>query len=195
MLTKPLPEDEPSLLLARDAPTPARFEGGERSDFEAFYREHFALVDRAVGRVLAGADKETVVHEVFLRLMSNAALRLEARGASLPAWLSTVARNQAIDYHRRRRFEQPAAPDQDVPETGQDAERFERRAEARLLIERFRSEHLPAKWTPVFELRFIRQLGQVEAARELGISRTTLAYQEYRIRALLRRFLLKLDQR
>ena len=133
------------------------------------------------------------MHEVFLRLMNDGGFQREACGASLPGWLATVARNHAIDYQRRRRFERPTATDPELPDARLDAERFERRAEARLLIERFRTEQLPAKWAPVFELRFIRQLGQVEAARELGISRTTLAYQEYRVRALLRRFLRRLS--
>ena len=42
----------------------------------------------------------------------------------------------------------------------------------------------------VFEARFVRQLTQREAASTLGISRTTLAYQEHRIRKLLRKHLL-----
>ena len=59
------------------------------------------------------------------------------------------------------------------------------------MIERFRREVLPAKWADVFEHRFLRQLSQAEAAELLGIGRTTLAYQETRVRRLLRRFLLK----
>src|SRR5262249_875924 len=150
--------------------------------------------DRAVGQVLSGADKETVVHEVFLRLMTNAELRLRFRGGSLSAWLSTVARNHAIDYLRRRKLEQPSEGAHDeVPDAVEEVDQFEQRAEARILVERFRREYLPKKWSQVFELRFVQQLEQQQAAKQLGMSRTTLAYQEYRIRALLRRFLLKLE--
>jgi len=190
MVTKPLPEGEGSLLLPAAA---VRFDRGARLHFEALYREHFQVVERAVGRVLHGADKETVIHEVFLRLMNAGTESLTAHESALPAWLAAVARNHAIDYQRRRRFECPTATDPEPPDTRFDGERFERQAEARLLIARFRSEQLPAKWAPVFELRFIQQLGQADAARELGITRTTLAYQEYRVRNLLRRFLRKLE--
>jgi len=49
---------------------------------------------------------------------------------------------------------------------------------------------LPAKWATVFEARFVLGLDQRSAATRIGVSRTTLAYQEIQIRRLLRRFLL-----
>ena len=69
------------------------------------------------------------------------------------------------------------------------AESWQNATDARLLIEQFRREHLPEEWAGVFELRFLQQLPQREAARRLSIQRTTLAYRELRIRRLLRRFL------
>jgi RNA polymerase sigma-70 factor (ECF subfamily) len=70
------------------------------------------------------------------------------------------------------------------------AESGEDDAFARLVIERFRADVLPAKWAKVFEVRFLHQQSQRDAAAALGMRRTTLAYQELRIRALLRRFVL-----
>jgi RNA polymerase sigma-70 factor (ECF subfamily) len=49
---------------------------------------------------------------------------------------------------------------------------------------------LPPAWLDVFQARFIDHLSQCEAAARLGKRRTTLAYQELRIRRLLRKFLL-----
>jgi RNA polymerase sigma-70 factor (ECF subfamily) len=66
-------------------------------------------------------------------------------------------------------------------------------AEARILIERFRRDRLPAAWQPVFELRFVRQLSQGQAAGMLRLSRTTLAYRELRIRHALKTFLLEAE--
>ena len=60
----------------------------------------------------------------------------------------------------------------------------------RLFRQRSRGE-----WAPVFESRFIKQLPQREAAKELGMPRTTLVYQEQKIRALLQRFLLGDERR
>jgi len=166
------------------------FHDGERSTIEHLYREHFETVARAVGPLLGRADKETVIHEVFLRLISQAPLRASFRGGDLGAWLSTVSRNHAIDYLRRRNRETPAGMS---PTAADEApvRSWESHAEARMLVDRFRREVLPPKWAGTFEMRFLRQLPQTEAAASLGIGRTTLAYQEARIRRLLRKFMLR----
>lgn len=179
------------------APTPASpadawlraFHAGETACLEACYRDHFDTVDRAVRTVVQGADRETLVHEVFARLLEEEPLRRAFTGGSLGAWLRTVARNQAIDYARRRRFE-VALPDDELRGGQDDGARLERAVDVRLTLARFRLL-LPAKWHAVFDARFVAQQDQATAARALGLSRTTLAYQEYRVRKLLRRFVLK----
>jgi len=183
-----------------DRPSPegdgwlGQFHVGAQSAIESCYRDHFARVDRAVGSVLDGADKETVVHDVFFRLMTNERLRLAFTGGSFGAWISTVARNQAIDYRRRRKLETPMGSPSDMPDDVENATTIDSRVEAQLMVERFRAECLPAKWSPVFEARFVEQLDQSEAARRLGVSRTTLIYQEFRVRTLLRRYFLEAVQ-
>jgi RNA polymerase sigma-70 factor (ECF subfamily) len=133
-----------------------------------------------------GADEETVIHNVFLRLISDAALRANFRGGNLAAWLTTVARNEAIDHLRKYSREQAA----DGPEPSAEAS-AEREVDAKLLVERFCRERLPEKLRSVFEARFLRQLSQRHAAEELGIKRTTLVYQEQQIRHALRTFLVE----
>jgi RNA polymerase sigma-70 factor (ECF subfamily) len=169
------------------------FHAGRRATLERVYREHYATVQRAVGRVLSGADQETVIHEVFYRLLSREALRRNFQGGSLKAWLGTVAYHLALEYVRRLQREQGAIAqahaEESLAEPSADADA--EGSEARILIERFRRECLPEKWHAVFEARFLRQLPQREAAKELGMHRTTLAYQELRIRSLLRSFLLR----
>jgi RNA polymerase sigma-70 factor (ECF subfamily) len=168
------------------------FHLGRRSVLEQCYRDLYATVQRAVGRVLSGADQETVIHEVFYRLISREDLRRNFQGGSLKAWIATVAYHQALEYVRRQEREQGAleqAWDLGQSEV-QDAPELSAECEARLLVERFRRECLPEKWQGVFEARFLRQLPQRDAARELGMHRTTLAYQELRIRSMLKRFLL-----
>jgi RNA polymerase sigma-70 factor (ECF subfamily) len=168
----------------------SRFHEGDRAILTECYRECFARVAEAAGQVLASVDAETVTHEVFYRMLSDADFRAGFRGGSLPAWLAQVARNAAIDVHRRRRRE---APESAIDSLGDAAEvdpaRFDEEVEAKMLVERFRRERLPEKWAAVFEARFIRQLPQRDAARELGMQRTTLVYQEQRIRELLEDFL------
>jgi RNA polymerase sigma-70 factor (ECF subfamily) len=62
-------------------------------------------------------------------------------------------------------------------------------------MRRFREQILPPEWIPVFDARFVRQLDQRQAARAIGIPRTTLVYREHRIRRLLRAFLLSTEGR
>ena len=168
------------------------FHAGARPVMENCYRDHFATVDRAIGQILGGADRETVIHEVFSRLIAREDLRRSFQGGSLGAWLSAVGRNQAIDYRRRLVREVPlpvAATDTAAPQ-GQTSQ-WEDAAQARLLIERFKREHLPPAWTELFDVRFLQQLSQRDAAATLGVSRTTLAYRELRIRRWLRHFFLE----
>jgi RNA polymerase sigma-70 factor (ECF subfamily) len=167
----------------------AAFHKGDRRVLESIYDSHFETVDRAVARVLAGPDRETVVQEVFCRLVAREGLRRNFQGGSLAAWLATVARNQAIDHARRER-----AVVIDSAVEPSDGGRFSQWAEAALLIEQFR-RGLPEKWVPVFQARFLDRLSQREAAAALGIKRTTLAYQELRVQALLRKFLLAEERR
>jgi RNA polymerase sigma-70 factor, ECF subfamily len=166
-----------------------RFYGGDRKILEEIYQGQFDRIDAAVGTVLAGADRETVVHEVFLRLLRDLPFRRLFRGGDVGAWLAVVARNQAIDYSRRRNRESPSGID--LGSTISTGDELARSAEARLLIERFLRDVLPPTWLAVFQARFIAHLSQAEAAARLGKRRTTLAYQELRIRRLLRKFLLE----
>lgn len=186
----------PPALASDDTPPGwlARFHAGEPAVLGECYRTHFDVVSRAVGSVLTGADRETVVHDVFLRMMSQPSMRSGFQGGSLAAWLSVVARRQALDFARSRARESAAVARFTDEATGEphgpDVERLERRLEAQRLVERFRRERLPAKWAPVFEAIFLRGLSQREAAAELGLSRTTLAYQELRVRHLLKKHFL-----
>ena len=173
------------------------FHEGSRDVLTEVYATCFACVDRAVGRVLTGADRETVIHEVFCRLLTDPQLRAGFRGGSLRAWLGTVAHHQAIDYRRRRERERPVGDAEDVSRAGPhsvETASTEASVEARPLIERFRRECLPPKWLGVFEARFLEQKAQVEAARGLGMHRTTLVYQEFRIRQLLQKFYLDSEE-
>jgi RNA polymerase sigma-70 factor (ECF subfamily) len=169
----------------------ADFQAGARPIIEACYRDHFDAVYRSVGSVIRGADRDAIVHEVFVRLLTRPEVRAGFRGGSIRAWLSALGRNLALDEVRRRKREQEiigAIADQ---ESSNERRGPELDVEERLMVEAFCREHVEPEWMPVFEARFLRQLTQREAAGELGIQRTTLAYRELRIRRRLKRFLLR----
>jgi RNA polymerase sigma-70 factor (ECF subfamily) len=185
------PPSAAEAVVGEDAGWLERFHGGDPRTMEACYRRHFATVERAVRDILGREDGETIIHEVFSRLIAGPDLRRSFRGGAFGAWIATVGRNLALDYRRRlgREVSHHAAPA--GTDTAVAPSAFEDAAEARLLIERFRREQLRSEWQGVFELRFLQQLPQRDAASRLGINRTTLAYREVRIRRSLKRFLLE----
>ncbi|HXI56826.1 MAG TPA: RNA polymerase sigma factor [Polyangia bacterium] len=171
------------------------FHAGDRACMAALYEGQFDVVDRVVGGILSGFDRENVVHEVFFRLLSDDGLRREFQGGSLSSWLRVMARNLALDHVRSRRFEVPLVEHTQARHGALSIEdRLEQRTHVRLTLERFRSQGLPAKWEGVFVARFLEQQDQPTAARSLGMPRTTLAYQEHRIRKLLERFVLRREK-
>jgi RNA polymerase sigma-70 factor (ECF subfamily) len=178
----------------RDAEWLGAFHAGRQGVLEGCYRDHFDAVSAAAGKILRRADAETVVHEVFFRLLSNAEFRAKFSGGNVGAWLSRVTTNHAIDYRRKHSREAELPSDAAAPLGDEPAEPHDALA-AKAIVDQFRRERLPAKWQAVFEARFLKQLGQREAAAALGMHRTTLMYQEHRIRALLRRFVLKREER
>jgi RNA polymerase sigma-70 factor (ECF subfamily) len=177
------PDDETRRWLSR-------FHAGETAVLNDCYREHFDTVRRAAMRVLPEVDAETVIHDVFLRLVSSPEVRRSFQGGSLSAWLTTLARNQALDVVRRRQREAEALSRLAAEPEHEESGPPEPQLDAGHLLEHFRKEKLPPKWAPVFEARFVRQLSQREAAAALRMRRTTLAYQELRVRHLLEKFLL-----
>lgn len=169
----------------------ADFHQGNREVMAEIFREYFDLVQHVVRSMtpkLRNVDRETVVSEFFTRLIERPELRSDFQGGSFRGWLLACARNYTIDYGRKYGRE-ILDSDLAAPET-KVHDRLEKKIEARFLIERFR-KILPKQWEGVFEKRFIAQLPQRQAAEALGIARTTLTYQEMRIRSLLKQFFLE----
>jgi RNA polymerase sigma-70 factor, ECF subfamily len=169
------------------------FRRGDREVIEECYRRYYSVVEAAIGSLLGIADRETVIHEVFFRLLSENEMRQSFTGPSLGAWLSAIARNRAVDLARRARRESlvpsPLEIAPEVPDAGQHDDHV-----MRMLLDRFRREHLTPEWAPVFEARFIRQMTQREAALHLGIHRTTLAYRELQLRRRFKAFMLSTEE-
>ncbi len=174
---------------ATDADFLLAFQRGDKNALARCYQDHYQTVSRSVARYVTGSDAETVVHEVFLKLVSSSEARKSFQGGSMEAWLSRVGQNQAIDFLRRHRNASQA--EGSVLPLDELGVNLAEAADARMMVKRFREECLPQKWQAIFEARFIRQLDQRSAARELGMFRTTLAYQELRIRSLLREYFLE----
>lgn len=124
--------------------------------FETFYVSHRDEVLRVLRRLLGPDRAEDAYQETFLR-----ALRAYARlnhGEHLRAWVLTIARNVALDAHRRTR------PEVDLPElTHTDGEpAFVELATL--------TESLPAKERAAVVLRYGYDLDYAQIASALGSS-------------------------
>jgi RNA polymerase sigma-70 factor, ECF subfamily len=84
-----------------------------RARLREAYSRHKNLVYAVALRVVRNPhDAEDVCHDVFVKLMSRT--DAEPTSPTFPAWLATVARNEALDHIRRssrRRYD----PIEDVP--------------------------------------------------------------------------------
>lgn len=194
------PFEGDSAAVINDPDWLSSFYEGDNQAIAAVYQVYFSTVRCSVERVLTqrcAADRETVIFQVFEGLLTRRKMREGFRGGRMDRWLTAVARNASIDFLRRHQREVltdpqvlSAAHRAEVDE-GPDPEMIAQHRELEAQVAEFRARHLPPKLEPVFEARFFKQLSQYEAAELLGMRRTTLASQEKKIRALLRRFFLR----
>ncbi|MBX3234089.1 MAG: sigma-70 family RNA polymerase sigma factor [Labilithrix sp.] len=165
----------------------AAFHAGERWAIEDAYKEHARRVIAAARRLVGPVDAETIAHDVFYRLLSRSDMRRSFQGGNLAAWLTQVAVRAAVDDLRKRRREKGLEETASFePVTQVDDE-----IEAKMMIDRFREEVLAKEDAALFEVRFINRIAQRDAAVLLGIPRSTLVYQEQRIREQLERFVVE----
>jgi RNA polymerase sigma factor (sigma-70 family) len=125
--------------------------------FERFYEEHGSDVLRLLRRQLGSERAEDAFQETFLRAL-RAYGRLET-GEHLRAWVLTIARNVAIDAHRRTRAESELA-DTGGAEDGVPA--YEELAEL--------TNGLPPTERAAVVLRYGYDLSYDQIARALGSS-------------------------
>jgi len=85
---------------------------GEPGAWSTFVDRYARVIYAAVRKTIGGNDAgliEDLVQDVFVRLVRNDMKALRNfdpdRGASLPTWLTIIARSIAIDEMRRRRLE------------------------------------------------------------------------------------------
>jgi RNA polymerase sigma factor (sigma-70 family) len=146
---------------------------------EDIYRTTFEEVRRAAGTVLhEPADRDAVVHEVFLQLLSSRELRASHRGGQLGAWLGAIARHQALDFVRRE------SRLTDLSAVDEASSRIDPLDELRRELVRFAARFDPERQR-LIQLRYIEGMTQMEAAAVLGKPRSTLEDWEHQFRRAL----------
>jgi RNA polymerase sigma-70 factor (ECF subfamily) len=150
----------------------------------------FRLAYRFVGRV---DEAEDLTQEIFVKVFQSLDRYRESDGA-FATWLTTVARNHAIDHYRRRREERLRRTDDpeifaSVPSRDESPLRsLDRQDRARLVHRGLRA--LPAELREPIVLCDLQGLPYEEAARALSIPLGTVKSRLNRGRLELARRLL-----
>jgi RNA polymerase sigma-70 factor (ECF subfamily) len=162
---------------------------------EALFREHHGAVYRAAYRITGDAmDAEDVLQTVFTRL-----LRREEQpdlSESAGSYLHRAAVNAALDLMRRRKRSRRV----DLEEVGENLvdrsdpgpERFRGSRELKSRLRRALSSLSPRQ-AEIFTLRYLEGMGNLEIARLLGASQTSIAVLLHRARHRLQKELGSLE--
>jgi RNA polymerase sigma-70 factor (ECF subfamily) len=156
---------------------------------EALFREHHGAVYRAAYRITGNAmDAEDVLQTVFTRL-----LRREEQpdlSESAGSYLHRAAVNAALDLMRRhkrsRRVDLEEVGDDLVDTTDPGPERAQgsRELKARL---REAMSRLSPRQAEIFTLRYLEGMGNLEIAKMIGASQTSIAVLLHRARHRLQK--------
>jgi RNA polymerase sigma-70 factor, ECF subfamily len=158
----------PVVEISEDARLVAAAREGDRNAFGRLYERHARAVH---GVLLAHAPFDAVddlVHDVFL----SALRRLDSlrEPAAFAGWLLAIARNQAIDFHRRSRATEEL-PEETV---GSDPGAYEGRA----ALEAIRS--MPEAYRETLMLRLVEGMTGPEIASRTGLTHASVRVNLHR---------------
>ena len=162
---------------------------GAPGGLEALFREHSGAVYRAAYRITGDPmDAEDVLQTVFTRILRREG-ELELAGG-VSSYLHRAAVNAALDLLRRRK-RRPSVPLEDAePELVDEAAVHpEQQRESRELRGRLRAAlaQLSPKSAEIFALRYFEGVGNLEIARQMGASQTSIAVILHRARHRLQK--------
>ncbi len=156
---------------------------------EALFREHHGAVYRAAYRITGNAmDAEDVLQTVFTRL-----LRREEQpdlSESAGSYLHRAAVNAALDLMRRRkrsrRVDLEEVGDDLVDTTDPGPERVQGSRELKTRLREAMSRLSPRQ-AEIFTLRYLEGMGNLEIAKMIGASQTSIAVLLHRARHRLQK--------
>jgi RNA polymerase sigma-70 factor (ECF subfamily) len=164
----PQSKDQPVGEISEDARLVAAAREGDRTAFGRLYERYARLVH---GVLLSHAPFEEVddlVHDVFLTALRRLDSLREPN--AFAGWLLAIARNRAIDFHRRSRATE------ELPEEtmGHDPGEYE----ARAALEAIRS--LPQAYRETLVLRLVEGMTGPEIAARTGLTHASVRVNLHR---------------
>ncbi len=151
---------------------------GDERAFAALHARHARMVHAVLLARLPAADAEDLVQEVFLAAWTKLAQLDDAAGFG--AWLAAIARNRAVDYHRRRRESEPLSDTHPDPRTASSADS----AEARNVLAAIHA--LPEAYRETLLMRLCEGMSGPEIAEATGLEPGSVRVNLHRGMKLLR---------
>lgn len=162
---------------------------------ETLFREHHGAVYRAAYRITGNAmDAEDVLQTVFTRLLRREEQPDLSENAG--SYLHRAAVNAALDLMRRRKRARKVDLDEvgdhlvDTHDPGPERTQGSREIKSRL---RAAMSQLSPRQAEIFTLRYLEGLGNLEIAKLLGASQTSIAVLLHRARHRLQKELGSLE--
>jgi len=155
-----------------------RAAGGDRSAFGELYSRYARVVHCILLARVRYHEAEDLMQDVFLTAMSR--LSQLRDGTSFQAWISTIARNRAYDFHRARPAMEEVREDhlRSLPGQTQSA------AEAMNALEAIKS--LPEAYSETLLLRLVEGMTGPEIAARTGLTHESVRVNLCRGMKLLR---------
>ena len=161
---------------AEDADLARAAQGGDPAAFGELYQRYARVIHGLLLARVPGADVDDLVQDVFLTAWNRLAALREP--AAFGGWLTMIARNRAVDFHRRSP-EVVELPD-DLAAHDATAER----TEALRLLDIVRS--LPDAYRETLVLRLVEGMTGPEIAERTGLTAASVRVNLHRGMKLLR---------
>jgi RNA polymerase sigma-70 factor (ECF subfamily) len=161
---------------AEDAALVREAQAGDRTAFSALYDRYARVIHGLLLARVPRADVDDLVQDVFMSAWSRLAGLREP--AAFGGWISTIARNRAIDFHRR------AADAVELPDDLIAHDATAARTEALRLLDVVRS--LPEAYRETLVLRLVEGLTGPEIAERIGMTPASVRVNLHRGMKMLR---------
>lgn len=147
---------------------------GDQNAFSVIYQRYRRVVHGILLNRVPPADAEDLLHDVFLSALAK--LPGLRDPSAFPAWIGSIARNAAADYHReRRRWSLPTLRGFREPSV---------KPEALLVLDEIKA--LPEAYRETLILRLVEGLNGPEIAERTGLAPDSVRVNLHRGMKLLR---------
>jgi RNA polymerase sigma-70 factor, ECF subfamily len=163
----PGPTREPfASAITEDATCVAAARDGDRAAFGRLYERYARMVHGVLLARVPVGEVDDLVQDVFIRALSRLSTLRES--ASFGAWLATIARNVANDYHRRSVPEEPLTDDTSDNEVQVGTSSGDHAEPAAAVLEVVKS--LPDAYRETLILRLVEGMTGPEIAARTGMT-------------------------